>query len=98
MVNAKQVSLVTPLLDSFRKAMSSRKPDYISMPLNQYRLVGFLVQNGLDTNISLFYDIMTMSSERGSTESFTDYKTRLKMQQLFKKYRWMVLTNVDIMI
>jgi hypothetical protein len=95
MINTLTISETQRLQESFTKSMTQIVPTYIQGYKNHYKFVTWVIDESLDSNYRLVTDITALSSERSEIETFAQYKNRLKMQRMFKKYRYMFTTDIS---
>ena len=94
-MNTLIISETQRLQESFTKSMAQIVPTYIQGSKNHYKFVTWVIDESLDSNYRLVTDITALSSERSEIETFAQYKNRLKMQRMFKKYRYMFTTDLS---
>ena len=82
------------LFQSFSKNLNLSVPSYVIGPKNHYRFVNWVIDESLDSNLSLVNDITALPNKRSDIESFEQYKMRQKMQRALLKYRYMFTTNI----
>ena len=82
------------LFQSFSKNLNLSVPSYVIGPKNHYRFVNWVIDESLDSNLSLVNDITVLPNKRSDIESFEQYKMRQKMQRALLKYRYMFTTNI----